>query len=345
MSYDILFVMKESKILVTGGLGYVGSHTVVELIQAGYEVVIVDNLVNSSIEVLQGIYKITGVMPEFCQMDLRNITLVASLFENYHFDGVIHFAAYKFVGESVQKPLMYYENNVSALVGVLRYYTKGNFIFSSSSTVYGQPKEGQVTELTPMGRALSPYGKSKAIAEDIIQDCCKVNIDFNAILLRYFNPIGAHDSTVIGELPNGVPQNLVPFIKQTAIGKRKELKVFGNDYPTPDGTCIRDYIHVVDVAKAHVKALERLLMNKADTNCEVFNVGTGRGSSVLEVIQAFEAVSGQDLNYSFVSRRQGDYIQAYADTSKINTLLGWRSEKTLKEALLSAWLWEQKING
>jgi len=337
--------MNKFKILVTGGLGYIGSHTVVELIQAGYEVVIVDDLSNTRIEVLEGIHEITGVLPEFCQMDLRNTALVRSLLEQHHFHGIIHFSAYKAVGESVSKPLAYYENNVSALVGLLQYYAKGNFIFSSSCTVYGQADVMPISEVTPRKKALSPYGNTKSIGEDVIQDYAQVNNEFKAILLRYFNPIGAHQSAAIGELPNGVPQNLVPFVTQTAIGKRQELKVFGNDYPTPDGTCIRDYIHVVDLAKAHVKSLERLLTNQADTNCEVFNVGTGKGSSVLEVIQAFELVSGQKLNYSFAPRREGDITEAYANTDKAQTLLGWKATHSLEDAMRSAWAWEKKIHG
>lgn len=335
------------KILVTGGLGFIGSHTVVELQQQGFEVIIVDNLSNSSIEVLDGITNITNIKPIFEKIDLREKQKVEELFQKYNdISGVIHFAASKAVGESVENPLLYYENNIHSLVYLLQQMQKKEdsfFIFSSSCTVYGQAEKMPITEGFPTQIAMSPYGNTKQIGEEIITDTTKVT-NINAILLRYFNPIGAHKSTEIGELPIGVPQNLVPFITQTAIGLRKELSVFGNDYPTEDGTCIRDYIYVVDLAKAHVKALKRLINKENIAKVETFNVGTGKGSSVLEVINAFERVSQQKLPYKIVERREGDVTQAYADTTKANKVLGWKSEYSLEEALETAWKWEQKIN-
>ncbi|KAB5490173.1 MULTISPECIES: UDP-glucose 4-epimerase GalE [Flagellimonas] len=335
------------KILVTGGLGYIGSHTVVELQNEGFEVVIIDNLSNSSIAVLDGIVGITGKRPIFEEFDLRDKTKVQDFFAR-HSDvgGVIHFAASKAVGESVEKPLLYYENNLGVLVYILQELEKkkgASFIFSSSCTVYGQADELPITENAPVKPAESPYGNTKQVGEEIIRDTCKVTPNLKAIALRYFNPIGAHPSVKIGELPLGVPQNLVPFITQTGIGLRERLSVFGDDYPTEDGTCIRDYIHVVDLAKAHVKALQRLLQNENSSNYEVFNLGTGKGSSVLEVIHSFERVSGKKLNYKIVDRREGDVIQAYADTKKANEVLGWKSKSTLDESLKSAWDWEQKV--
>ena len=337
------------KILVTGGLGFIGSHTVVELQNEGYEVVIIDNLSNSSIDVLDGISSITGMKPVFEKLDLRDKEAIESFFKKHHnIKGVIHFAASKAVGESVQEPLLYYENNISTLVYIFKELKKSpsaNFIFSSSCTVYGQADELPITENAPVKQAESPYGNTKQIGEEIIKDTCKIAPNIKAIALRYFNPIGAHESAKIGELPIGVPQNLVPFITQTALGIREQLSVFGNDYPTPDGTCIRDYIHVVDLAKAHVIALKRLLENQNTSNYETFNLGTGTGSSVLEVINSFEKVSGQKLNYKIVDRREGDVISAYADTKKANNELGWKSQLTLDDAMLSAWKWEQKIRG
>lgn len=335
------------KILVTGGLGFIGSHTVVELQNKGFEVVVIDDLSNSSINVLDGITSITGTTPIFEKLDLKEKSSVESFF-NKHNDikGVIHFAASKAVGESVEKPLMYYENNLNTLIYMLKSVLKlqtSNFIFSSSCTVYGQADRMPITEAAPTKPAESPYGNTKQIGEEIIKDTCKVAQDFNAISLRYFNPIGAHSSAKIGELPIGVPQNLVPFITQTAVGIRQQLSVVGNDYPTPDGTCIRDYIHVVDLAKAHVVALERLLNHKNKANYEVFNLGTGKGSSVLEVIQSFEKVSGSKLNYKFAPKREGDVIQAYADTNNANSELGWKAESSLDDAMLSAWNWEKQI--
>ncbi|MDM1454856.1 UDP-glucose 4-epimerase GalE [Myroides odoratimimus] len=334
------------KILVTGGLGFIGSHTVVELQNQGYEVVIVDDLSNSSIEVLDGIEGITKVRPSFVELDLRDGAGVSKLFADYKdITGVIHFAASKAVGESMEKPLMYYENNIVPLLNILKELDKkekSHFIFSSSCTVYGQAAQMPITETAPVQVALSPYGNTKQIGEEIITDVTKVtNID--AILLRYFNPIGAHASTLIGELPNGVPQNLIPFITQTAIGIRKELSVFGDDYNTADGTCVRDYIHVVDLAKAHVAALDRLIKQENVENVEVFNLGTGKGSSVMEIIQAFEKVSGVKLPYKIVARREGDITQAYASTTKANEVLGWKTQLSLEQALDSAWKWEQKV--
>lgn len=335
------------KILVTGGLGFIGSHTVVELQKEGFEVVIIDNLSNASKDVLDGITSITGIKPLFEKLDLKDKEHVESFFKKHHdIKGVIHFAASKAVGESVQEPLMYYENNISTLVYILKelkQQSSANFIFSSSCTVYGQADELPITENAPIKVAESPYGNTKQIGEEIIRDTCKITPHLKAIALRYFNPIGAHESAKIGELPLGVPQNLVPFITQTAIGIREQLSVFGNDYPTPDGTCIRDYIHVVDLAKAHVIALKRLLKNQNASNYEVFNLGTGKGSSVLEVIKSFEKVSGKTLNYKIVDRRKGDVISAYADTQKANEELGWKAELSLDDAMRSAWKWEQMI--
>ena len=336
-------------ILVTGGLGFIGSHTVVELQQAGYEVIIVDNLSNSSIEVLDRISKITGKKPIFEQIDLREKGKVEDFFQRYNsIEGVIHFAASKAVGESVEKPLLYYENNIASLIYILQELQKKekvSFIFSSSCTVYGQADELPVSENAPFKQAESPYGNTKQINEEIIRDTCHISANIKAISLRYFNPIGAHSSALIGELPNGVPQNLVPYITQTAIGLRESLSVYGNDYPTPDGTCIRDYIHVVDLAKAHIAALERLLKENNESNYEVFNIGTGKGSSVLEVIKAFEKVTGQALPYKIVGRRAGDVVSAYANTYKANKELLWKAELTLEDALLSAWNWEKKLRG
>ncbi len=335
------------KVLVTGGLGFIGSHTVVELQEKGYEVVIIDDLSNSSIDVLAGITSITGKTPVFEKLDLKDKSKVESFFEKHRdIAGVIHFAASKAVGESVEKPLLYYENNINTLVYVLKSILQlptQNFIFSSSCTVYGQADQMPINESAPIKSAESPYGNTKQIGEEIISDTCKVNSDLSAIALRYFNPIGAHSSIKIGELPIGVPQNLIPFITQTAAGLRKELSVFGDDYPTSDGTCVRDYIHVVDLAKAHVIALERLVGQRNAANYETFNVGTGTGSTVLEVIQSFEKVSGQKLNYKIAPRREGDVIQAFADTTKANTELGWKAETNLDDALLSAWKWEKHI--
>ena len=334
------------KVLVTGGLGFIGSHTVVELQSEGFEVVIIDNLSNSSEEVLKGIENISGKKPIFEKMDLRDKQDVISFFEKHNdINGVIHFAASKAVGESVENPLLYYENNINTLVYVLQQLQKkddASFIFSSSCTVYGQAEKMPITEDAPVQAAMSPYGNTKQIGEEIITEVAKVS-NIKSILLRYFNPVGSHPSAEIGELPIGVPQNLVPFITQTGMGLREKLAVYGDDYPTPDGTAIRDYIHVVDLAKAHVVALKRLLENKNIDKVETFNLGTGTGSSVLEVITAFEKVSDKKLNYQIVGRREGDITSAYANTDKANTVLGWKAQSTLEESLASAWKWEQKI--
>ena len=334
------------KVLVTGGLGFIGSHTVVELQNKGFEVVIIDNLSNSSEAVLKGIVAITGKKPLFEKFDLREKSSVQAFFKKHNdVSGVIHFAASKAVGESVKNPLLYYENNIASLVYLLQELQQkaaAHFIFSSSCTVYGQADVMPIDENAPIKPAMSPYGNTKQIGEEIITDVVKVST-INAILLRYFNPIGSHPSAEIGELPIGVPQNLVPFITQTGIGLRKELMVYGNDYPTVDGTCIRDYIHVVDLAKAHVVALERLLENKNEDKVEIFNLGTGIGSSVLEVISSFEKVSGKPFPYKIVDRREGDVTMAYASTDKANTILGWKTVSSLDEAMESAWKWEQKV--
>ena len=334
------------KILVTGGLGFIGSHTVVELQNEGYEVVIIDNLSNSTEDVIKGIVAITGKTPIFEKLDLREKASVQSFFAKYtDVAGVIHFAASKAVGESVTNPLMYYENNIASLVYLLQELEKkdeANFIFSSSCTVYGQADVMPINENAAIKPAMSPYGNTKQIGEEVITDVSKVS-GISAILLRYFNPIGAHPSGEIGELPIGVPQNLVPFITQTGIGLRKELMVYGDDYPTPDGTCIRDYIHVVDLAKAHVVALQRLLNKKNVEKVETFNLGTGVGSSVLEVIKSFEKASAKPFPYKIVDRREGDITMAYASTDKANNVLGWKTKSTLDEAIDSAWKWETKI--
>lgn len=339
--------MKQT-ILVTGGTGFIGSHTTVELQQAGYNVVIVDNLSNSKIEVLDGIEKITGVRPAFEQVDLREKDAVEAVFAKYpEIEGVIHFAASKAVGESVEKPLLYYRNNIVSLINILelmpKYNVKG-IIFSSSCTVYGQPSEENlpVTEEVPIQKALSPYGNTKQINEEIINDYIHSGAPIKSIILRYFNPIGAHPSAYIGELPNGVPMNLIPFVTQTAIGIRKELKIFGNDYNTPDGTCIRDYIYVVDLAKAHVAAMARVLDKETDP-VEVFNIGTGKGVSTLEVVEGFEKATGVKLNWSFAPRREGDIEKVWGNVDKANNVLGWKAETPLEDVLASAWKWQKKL--
>ncbi len=335
------------RILVTGGLGFIGSHTVVELQAAGMEVVVIDNLSNSDVKVLDGIEKISGIRPQFEKLELRDKLAVQDYFNRTKVDGIIHFAASKAVGESVENPLLYYENNINTLVYLLQECNKhhiDHFIFSSSCTVYGQPDVLPINEDAPVKQAVSPYGNTKQISEEIIFDTCNAT-KVQSIALRYFNPIGAHSSTEIGELPIGTPQNLVPFITQTAAGLREELSVFGDDYPTKDGSCIRDYIHVVDLARAHVVAMKRLLQGNNETSYEMFNLGTGRGSSVLEVVHAFEKVSGVKLNYKIVGRRPGDVISVYADTSKANEVLGWKTEMSMEDALASAWQWEKKLRG
>lgn len=337
------------KILVTGGTGYIGSHTVVELINKGYDVVIIDNLFNSTINVLEGIKKITGTKPEFHKFNLSNIVFTNNFFkDNKGIDAIIHFAAFKAVGESVNNPLKYYGNNIMSLNNIMagmKDYNISNLVFSSSCTVYGQPEEKHlpVTETAPLQKANSPYGNTKQIAEDIIGDVLNAENNLKCIALRYFNPIGAHESAEIGELPIGTPSNLVPFITQTAIGLRDELSIFGKDYNTPDGTAIRDYINVVDLAKAHVIAIERLVNNKNKKSLELFNLGTGKGVSVLEAVKSFEKVSGVNLNYKLVERRPGDIEKVWADTKFANNELGWKAEKTLDETMLSAWKWEQKL--
>ncbi len=334
------------KILVTGGLGFIGSHTVVELQSKGYDVVIIDNLSNSNIEVLNGIENISKIRPKFEKIDLRDKNKVIDFF-NRHKDlsGIIHFAASKAVNESIEKPLMYYENNISTLVYILQQMNEHklqNFIFSSSCTVYGDPDELPITEQAQVKPALSPYGNTKQIGEEIISDTAKAH-KLKTIALRYFNPIGAHPTAEIGELPKGVPQNLIPYVTQTAIGLRKQLSIFGDDYDTPDGTAIRDYIHVVDLAKSHVVALERLINNNNKTNFEIFNIGTGRGSSVMEIVQAFIKVNKTPLNYKIVGRREGDVPAVWADTSYAENELGWKAELSMEDALRDAWSWEKKI--
>ena len=338
-----------ARILVTGGTGYIGSHTVVELMQKGYDVVIVDNLSNSNQAVLDGITAIVGSTPDFVQADCCDQTAMDALFAQYKdIEGVIHFAASKAVGESVEQPLMYYRNNLMSLVTVLEVMKKHHvkhIVFSSSCTVYGQPDAEHlpVDETAPIQKALSPYGNTKQINEEIISDQAHADSTLHATILRYFNPIGAHPSAMIGELPNGVPQNLLPFVTQTAAGLRAELKVFGDDYNTPDGSCIRDYIYVVDLAKAHVKAVERMLAGLPTEQVEVFNLGTGRGLSVLEILRTFIQVTGVNIPYQIVGRREGDIEQVWAKPDKANAVLGWSADTPIEEVLLSAWKWEQKI--
>ncbi len=335
------------KILVTGGLGYIGSHVTVMLLQKGVEVISVDNLDNSRIEVLNGIKAITNKEPFFDNLDLRNQNQIQDLFKKHtDIDGVIHFAAYKSVGESVDKPLAYYQNNVGGLLNLLKPLCELNIplIFSSSCTVYGQALKLPIDENSSVQPASSPYGFTKQIGEQLIKDCCKANSDFKSILLRYFNPVGAHPSAKIGEYPQGIPQNLVPFLTQTVIGKRSLLKVFGKDYDTPDGTCIRDYIHVMDLAQAHIDSIYYLISSNQKFSCETFNVGTGRGFSVLEVIKAFEKTTGESVPYKFTNPRVGDTISAYADVKKIEKQIGWKAKYSLEEALQSAWNWEKEID-
>ena len=339
--------MKQT-ILVTGGTGFIGSHTSVELIEAGYDVVIVDDLSNSKIEVLDGIEKITGVRPAFEQVDLRDREATENVFRKYpKIKGIIHFAASKAVGESVQKPLMYYRNNIVSLVNLLELmpeYGVEGIIFSSSCTVYGQPNPENlpVTENAPHQKATSPYGNTKEINEQIILDYIHSGANIKSIVLRYFNPIGAHPSALIGELPNGVPNNLIPFVTQTAMGIRKELTIFGNDYNTPDGTCIRDYIYVVDLAKAHVAAMKRILDNKSD-NIEYFNIGTGHGNTTREIVETFEKATGVKVNWKFGPRREGDIEKIWGDCTKANTVLGWKADTPLSDVLSSAWKWQEKL--
>jgi UDP-glucose 4-epimerase len=332
------------KIVVTGGTGYIGSHTVVELQKAGFEVVIIDNLSNSNVEVLSGIESITGIRPQFENLDCIDYLGLDRLFAKYEpIDAIIHFAASKAVGESVEKPLLYYRNNLVSLINLLELmplHGISNIVFSSSCTVYGQPDELPVSETAPIKPALSPYGNTKQICEEIIKDTVSANVNLKSILLRYFNPIGAHPSAHIGELPNGVPNNLVPFITQTAIGLRKQLSVFGNDYDTPDGSCIRDYINIVDLAKAHVVAMKRLLAKDSDEPVEVFNLGTGRGLSVIELVSIFEEVNKVRVPHKIVGRREGDIEKVWANPERANNVLGWKAEATIEETLKSAWKWE-----
>lgn len=340
--------MKET-ILVTGGTGFIGSHTTVELIQNGYDVVIVDNLSNSNASVVDGIEKITGVRPEFEKVDCCDYAAMENVFEKHKgISGIIHFAASKAVGESVQKPLLYYRNNINSLINLLELMPKHGvkgIIFSSSCTVYGQPSAENlpVTEEAPMQKALSPYGNTKQVNEEIIQDYIHSGAPIKSIILRYFNPIGSHPSALIGELPNGVPMNLIPFVTQTAIGIRKELKIFGNDYNTPDGTCIRDYIDIMDLAKAHVKAMERILNENGTDPVEVFNIGTGKGLSTLQIVEGFEKATGVKLNWHYAPRREGDIEKVWANPHKANTVLGWKASVDIEDTLRSAWKWQQKL--
>ena len=335
------------QVLVTGGTGYIGSHTVVELQAVGFDVVIIDDLSNSSADVVDNIEKISGIRPAFEEFNLLDSVKLEAFFEKYSkIEAIIHFAAFKAVGESVAKPLAYYRNNLVSLMNILDCMSKykiPNLVFSSSCTVYGQPDQLPVTEDTPKKDAESPYGNTKAIAEEVLRDVVKVTPDIKVIALRYFNPVGAHPSALIGELPSGVPNNLVPFITQTAAGIRQQLSVFGNDYNTPDGSCIRDYINVVDLAKAHVVAINRLLNNSNTDRYEYFNIGTGTGASVLEVVNTFEEATGVKVNYKIVDRRAGDIEKIYADTTRANTVLGWKAETSLYDTLLSAWNWEKKL--
>ena len=340
--------MKKSCVLVSGGAGYIGSHTAVELIGAGYDVVIVDNLSNSDMDAVEGVRRITGVDVPFEKADCCDRDAFARVFEKYDFDSVIHFAASKAVGESVSKPLEYYRNNLMSfmnVIGLMREYGRQNIVFSSSCTVYGEADVLPVTEQTPRKPATSPYGNTKQMAEDILHDCCAAYEGLHGIALRYFNPIGAHPSALIGELPRGVPQNLVPYITQTAAGLRACLSIFGDDYDTPDGTCLRDYIDVVDLAKAHVAAVDRMTQRRMKEAYEIFNIGTGTPVSVLELVKGFERANGLTLNYKIVGRRAGDVKAVWADTQRANKELGWKAERPLEETLRSTWAWEKHVRG
>lgn len=339
--------MAKPRILVTGGTGYIGSHTAVELISAGYKVVIIDNLSNSNRDSLDGIEKITGVKPDFVEADCTDINALTALFEKYtDIKGIINFAASKAVGESIEKPILYYRNNLNTLINLLdlmpRFGVKG-IVFSSSCTVYGEPDQNPVTEAAPIKKATSPYGNTKQISEEIITDVINSGAPFKSVILRYFNPVGAHPSALIGELPNGVPQNLIPYLTQTAIGIRKELSVFGNDYDTPDGSCIRDFINVVDLAKAHVIAVERMLEDKAEAPIEIFNLGTGIGLSVLELIASFERATGVKVPHKIVGRRPGDIEKVWADPRHANEVLGWKATTPIDDTMRSAWKWQQHL--
>ena len=337
----------KGKILVTGGTGYSGSHTVVELQKAGYSVVVIDDLSNSTADAIDGIERITGIRPFFEKLNCNDIEGLAGLFTKHpDIQGIIHFAASKAVGESVQKPLLYYRNNLTSLMNLLELmpqFNIPNIVFSSSCTVYGEPDKNPIDETAPIKPAESPYGNTKQVNEEIIQDVIRSGAPIKSIILRYFNPIGAHPSAEIGELPYGVPQNLVPYITQTAIGVREQLSVFGDDYNTPDGSCVRDFINVVDLAKAHVVALDRMIGNKSDDKVEFFNLGTGRGVSVLELIKIFEKVSGQKLNYKIVGRRTGDIEKIWAEPSRANNILGWTAKENIEDTMSSAWKWQLKL--
>ena len=347
LTYIFIDAMTKPRILVTGGTGYIGSHTVVELQQAGYPVVIIDNLSNSNVGVLDGIERITGIRPDFVEADCTDINALRELFTRYPgIGGIINFAASKAVGESIEKPLLYYRNNLNTLMNLLElmpeFGVKG-IVFSSSCTVYGEPDENPVTEQSPIKKATSPYGNTKQISEDIITDFIRSGAPVKSVILRYFNPVGAHPSAEIGELPNGVPQNLVPYVTQTAMGIRKELSVFGDDYPTPDGSCIRDFINVVDLAKAHVIAVERMLGDKSAEKVEIFNLGTGNGVSVLELIESFERSTGVKVPYRIAPRRAGDIEKVWADPTYANEVLGWKAETPLDDTMRSAWAWQERL--
>ncbi len=340
--------MAKQSVLISGGAGYIGTHTAVELIAAGYDAVIVDNLSNSDSAAVEGVRRITGVDVPFEQADTCDEAALRRIFEKYVFDSVIHFAAFKAVGESVAQPLRYYRNNLASFLNVcalMQEFGRPNILFSSSATVYGEPDRLPVTEQMPRKPATSPYGNTKQMAEDILRDCCAACDGLHGIALRYFNPIGAHPSALIGELPRGVPQNLVPYITQTAAGVRECLSVFGDDYDTPDGTCLRDYIDIVDLARAHVAAVARMTQRRMKERYEVFNVGTGRGVSVLELVEGFERANGLKLNYKIVGRRAGDVPAIWADPTLANRELGWRAERSLDETLRSAWAWERRVRG
>lgn len=340
--------MNSKSVLVAGGAGYIGSHTVVELINAGYEVVVVDNLSNSDISSLEGINKITGVKPTFYNVDCCDKGALSEVFKRHDFNSVIHFAAFKAVGESVEQPAKYYRNNLLSFMNVLELmveYGRRNVVFSSSATVYGDADELPVTEDTPRKPATSPYGNTKQMSEDILRDSVRANRSLRGIALRYFNPIGAHPSALIGELPRGVPNNLVPYITQTAAGIRECLSIFGQDYPTPDGSCLRDYIDIVDLAKAHVAAIDRMVEERGKESYEVFNIGTGRPVSVFELVHVFEEANNLKLNYKVAPRRAGDVPAVWADTTRANEVLGWRAERALVDTLKAAWQWERNVRG
>ncbi len=339
--------MNKERILVTGGTGYIGSHTAVELINAGYRVVIIDNLSNSNADVIDGIERITGVRPDFVEGDCTDMAVLDKLFKEYpDIKGIINFAASKAVGESVKKPVLYYRNNLNTLLNLLDKMAEcgvKGIVFSSSCTVYGEPDVNPVTEESPIKKATSPYGNTKQISEEIITDVIASGAPFKSVILRYFNPVGAHPSAEIGELPNGVPQNLIPYLTQTAMGIRKELSVFGDDYNTPDGSCIRDYINVVDLAKAHVTAVERMLTDKSEDKIEIFNLGTGRGVSVLELIRTFEDATGVKVPHRIAARREGDIEKVWANPTRANEVLGWKADTPLADTMRSAWNWQLKL--